>query len=179
MIREVLKYGDSRLIEPSLPVVAFGTPEFKALVSDLWETMEHERGVGIAAPQIGVKLRVVVFGFDANERYPDAESVPKTVLVNPIIRPLGLLQEEGAEGCLSVPEWRGPVERWSRIRYLGRDEHGQAVSGVAQGFHARVIQHECDHLDGILYPMRMSATSRLGGLANAAPTTCPNQLEGN
>ena len=166
MIREVLKYGDERLLLQSADVLEFDTPELRALVDDLWDTMEHENGVGIAAPQIGMTLRVIVFGFSANPRYPDEDGIARTVLINPVIRPLGLAREEGPEGCLSVPGWRGPVGRWSRIEYCGHDMHGREVAGVARGFHARVIQHECDHLDGILYPMRMTAHTRLGAASS-------------
>ena len=162
MIRDVLKYGDERLLRPSAEVEEFDTADLRALVSDLWEMMEYENGVGIAAPQIGVRVRVVVFGFEVNQRYPDAAAVPKTVLINPVIRAVGLAREDGQEGCLSVPGWRGLVGRWSRIEFTGRNERGEKVCGTAQGFHARVIQHECDHLDGILYPMRMENRSRIG-----------------
>jgi peptide deformylase len=167
MIREVLKYGDARLLEYSCPVVDFGGQELRTLVADLWDTMEQERGVGIAAPQVGVRLRVLVLGFQGNARYPDADPVPKMVLINPVISPLGVSRQAGWEGCLSVPGWRGPVERWSRIRYFGQDESGSEIAGIAEGFHARVIQHECDHLDGILYPMRMCASSQLGAVTSS------------
>ena len=154
-IREILRMGDERLLRVAQPVAAFDTPQLHALVSDLFDTMTAARGAGLAAPQIGVDLQVVIFGFDHNERYPDAPPVPRTVLVNPVITPLSDEQEEGWEGCLSVPRWR-------RIRYSGFDAHGAAIDREAEGFHARVVQHECDHLVGKLYPMRMRDFSRFG-----------------
>ena len=148
--------GDPRLLEIAKPVMAFDTPELHALVQDLADTMHAEEGAGLAAPQIGVGLRVVVFGFDCNPRYPDEESVPQTVLVNPVIEPLSDDRNEGWEGCLSVPGLRGAVSRYTHIRYSGFDQTGMAIEREAHGFHARVAQHECDHLDGILYPQRMT-----------------------
>jgi peptide deformylase len=161
-IREILRMGDERLLRVAQPVAAFDTPQLHALVSDLFDTMTAARGAGLAAPQIGVDLQVVIFGFDHNERYPDAPPVPRTVLVNPVITPLSDEQEEGWEGCLSVPGLRGVVPRWRRIRYSGFDAHGAAIDREAEGFHARVVQHECDHLVGKLYPMRMRDFSRFG-----------------
>ena len=154
--RVVLKMGDPRLLETAKPVTAFATPELDALVDDLMDTMQAEDGAGLAAPQIGAGLRVVVFGFESNSRYPDAESVPQTVLINPVIEPLSDECEAGWEGCLSVPGLRGVVSRYAHIRYRGFDERGRAIDREAHGFHARVVQHECDHLDGILYPQRMT-----------------------
>ena len=154
--RVVLKMGDPRLLETAKPVTAFATPELDALVDDLMDTMQAEDGAGLAAPQIGAGLRVVVFGFESNSRYPDAESVPQTVLINPVIEPLSDEREAGWEGCLSVPGLRGVVSRYAHIRYRGFDERGRAIDREAHGFHARVVQHECDHLDGILYPQRMT-----------------------
>jgi len=148
--------GDSRLLEIARPVTAFDTPELHALVQDLIDTMHAEDGAGLAAPQIGVGLRVVVFGFDCNARYPDEESVPQTVLVNPVVEPTSDDRNEGWEGCLSVPGLRGAVLRYTHIRYSGFDQTGAAIEREAHGFHARVVQHECDHLDGILYPQRMT-----------------------
>ena len=162
MIRPILRMGDPRLLRPSSPVEAFGTPELKSLLTDLFDTMQDANGAGLAAPQIGVGLRVVVFGFDSNPRYPDAPQVPPTVLVNPVIEPLGPELEEGWEGCLSVPGMRGMVPRFARIRYRGSDADGAPIERDVDGFHARVVQHECDHLDGILYPMRMRDLSRFG-----------------
>jgi peptide deformylase len=161
-IREILKMGDARLLRVAQPVLAFGTPELKALVVDLFDTMEAAHGAGLAAPQIGVDLQVVIFGFDRNERYPDAPAVPLTVLVNPAITPLSADEDEGWEGCLSVPGLRGMVPRWSRIRYTGFDPEGRAIDRQAEGFHARVVQHECDHLIGRLYPTRMRDLTKLG-----------------
>ena len=154
--RVVLKMGDPRLLETARPVTAFATLELDDLVDDLMDTMQAEDGAGLAAPQIGIGLRVVVFGFESNARYPDAEPVPQTVLINPVIEPLSDEREAGWEGCLSVPGLRGVVSRHAHIRYRGFDERGSAIDREAHGFHARVVQHECDHLDGILYPQRMT-----------------------
>ena len=162
MIRGVLRMGDPRLLEKALPVKAFDTPELKALLADLRDTMAHLDGAGLAAPQIGVPLRVVIFGFEANARYPDAAPVPNTVLINPQLTPLSGEEEDGWEGCLSVPGLRGMVPRWKRLRYAGFDEQGRRFEHEVEGFHARVVQHECDHLDGILYPMRIRDFSRFG-----------------
>jgi len=162
MIREVLKMGDPRLLEKSLPVEAFGTPRLLELVADMRDTMAHLNGAGLAAPQIGVPLRVVIFGVTHNPRYPDAEEVPDTVLINPVITPIGEEIEEAWEGCLSVQGMRGVVPRFKRLHYRGFDESGQAIDRSVEGFHARVVQHECDHLDGILYPMRIRDMSKFG-----------------
>ncbi len=162
MIREVLKMGDLRLLEKSQPVKAFGTPQLEELIADMRDTMAHLNGAGLAAPQIGVPLRVVIFGVTRNPRYPDAEEVPDTVLVNPVITPLGEEMEEDWEGCLSVPGLRGVVPRFKRLRYQGFDESGLPIDRSVEGFHARVVQHECDHLDGILYPMRIHDMSQFG-----------------
>ena len=162
MIREVLRMGDPRLLERSREVARFGTPELDALLQDMRDTMRAENGAGLAAPQIGVPVRVVIFGVERNPRYPDAEPVPYTEIVNPVIVPLGDEMEEGWEGCLSVPGLRGVVPRYSRIRYAGFDPWGKRIEREVTGFHARVVQHECDHLDGILYPMRVRDFSRFG-----------------
>jgi peptide deformylase len=162
MIREVLKMGDPCLLRRSLPVEHFGTLELRELLSDLRDTMAHLNGAGLAAPQIGVGLRVVIFGVSANPRYPQAEEVPDTVLINPVIEPLSDEMAEDWEGCLSVPGMRGWVPRHAHVRYAGLDEHGRRIERTVQGFHARVVQHECDHLDGILYPMRLRDLSRFG-----------------
>ncbi|MCC7184474.1 MAG: peptide deformylase [Rhodocyclaceae bacterium] len=162
MIREVLRMGDARLWRRANPVTTFGTDALAGLVTDLWDTMAARGGVGIAAPQIGVELRVVVFGFDASERYPDAPPVPRTVLINPLIRPTGVHEESDWEGCLSVPGLRGRVSRWTEIEYEGVDIDGAIVRRTASGFHARVVQHECDHLDGILYPLRITDLHHFG-----------------
>ena len=161
-IREILKMGDPRLLRVAQPVRAFNTPELHALVADLFETMRAVDGAGLAAPQIGVDLALVIFGFGKNQRYPDAPPVPETVLANPTITPLDTEEEEGWEGCLSVPGLRGVVPRWARIRYAGFDAQGRPIERDAEGFHARVVQHECDHLVGKLYPMRVRDFSRFG-----------------
>jgi peptide deformylase len=161
-VREILKMGDPRLLRIAQPVQAFGTPELHTLVADLFDTMHAARGAGLAAPQIGVDLAVVIFGFRSNERYPEAPPVPETVLINPRITPLGEAEEEGWEGCLSVPGLRGVVPRWARIHYSGFDPQGERIEREADGFHARVVQHECDHLVGKLYPMRVRDFSRFG-----------------
>ena len=161
-VREILKMGDSRLLRVAQPVRAFNTPELHALVDDLFETMHAVDGAGLAAPQIGVDLALVIFGFRQNARYPDAPPVPETVLINPVITPLSDDEEEGWEGCLSVPGLRGVVPRFTRIRYSGFDPQGLSVEREAEGFHARVVQHECDHLVGKLYPMRIRDFSRFG-----------------
>jgi len=161
--------GDRRLQEKSQPVQTFSSPELNALIEDLFDTMAHLDGAGLAAPQIGIGLRVVVFGFKSNLRYPDAEEVPETVLINPKLTPLSLTQEEGWEGCLSVPGMRGVVSRWRRLRYEGRNESGKLISRDVEGFHARVVQHECDHLDGVLYPMRIRDLRRFEFTDTALP----------
>jgi peptide deformylase len=161
MIREVLRMGDPRLWEPSAPVERFGTPELEALLVDLRDTMAAQNGAGLAAPQIGVPLQVVIFGVPT-PRYPDAEPVPYTELVNPVLTPLSQELEEGWEGCLSVPGLRGVVPRYAHLRYEGFDPQGNRIRRDATGFHARVVQHETDHLLGILYPMRMRDFSRFG-----------------
>ncbi len=154
-IKTVLKMGETRLLEKSSLVEQFDTPELDQLITDMWDTMAAEDGAGLAAPQIGVNLRVVIFGFENNPRYPDAESVPQTILINPTIVELSDQMEEGWEGCLSVPGMRGLVPRYTEIRYSGFDQKGNPIERVASDFHARVVQHECDHLDGILYPFRI------------------------
>ena len=163
-VHQILKMGDPRLLRVAQPVPAasFGTPELKRLIADMFETMAAANGAGLAAPQIGVDLQLVIFGFDQNERYPDAPPVPATVLINPQITPLPGDLVDGWEGCLSVPGLRGLVPRHTRIRYSGFDAHGQPIDREAEGFHARVVQHECDHLIGRLYPTRMTDLSKLG-----------------
>lgn len=164
MIREILKMGDPRLLRIAPPVgkAMLGSAELDILIADMFETMEATDGIGLAAPQIGVNLQLVVFGFDSSERYPDADAVPRTVLINPVITPLSKDMEEGWEGCLSVPGLRGVVSRYSLIRYDGVDAQGAAVERTAEGFHARVVQHECDHLIGRLYPSRITDFSQFG-----------------
>lgn len=161
-IQPILKMGDPRLLRVARKVEQFDTAELHQLLQDLQDTMLHAGGVGLAAPQIGVDLAVVLFGFDRSERYPDAPPVPRTVLINPHIKPLGDVQEDGWEGCLSVPGLRGVVPRWQRIRYSGFDPKGQPIEREAEGFHARVVQHECDHLFGTLYPMRVKDFTQFG-----------------
>ncbi len=162
MIREVLRMGDPRLLEHARAVEKFGTPELQSLLQDMRDTMTHLNGAGLAAPQIGVGLRVVIFGVKANPRYPNAEEVPDTVLINPELEPLSREMDEDWEGCLSVPGMRGWVPRYRRLRYSGFDEHGVPFERKVEGFHARVVQHECDHLNGILYPMRIRDFTRFG-----------------
>ena len=154
--------GDARLWQRSQPVRSFDTTELHALIADMEETMLHLDGVGLAAPQIGIGLRIVIFGFRESPRYPDADSVPYTVLINPVLAPLSDETEDGWEGCLSVPGMRGLVPRWRSLRYTGVDQFGKPVERSVEGFHARVVQHECDHLDGILYPMRIDDLRQFG-----------------
>ena len=155
-IKPVLKMGEASLLQVAERVEKFDTPELKALIQDMHDTMEAEDGAGLAAPQIGVGLQVVIFGVEKNARYPDAEDVPYTVLINPIVKPLTKETEEDWEGCLSVPGMRGMVPRFSKIDYQGYDQYGNSINRNVDGFHARVVQHECDHLQGILYPMRIT-----------------------
>ncbi|MFN8953574.1 MAG: peptide deformylase [Burkholderiales bacterium] len=162
-VHDILKMGDARLLRVAEPVQAFDTPELHVLIADMRDTMAAVNGAGLAAPQIGVNLQLVIFGSTAhNPRYPGRPLVPPTVLVNPVITPLGADEEEDWEGCLSVPGLRGAVPRWSRIRYTGFDEWGQTIDRTVEGFHARLVQHECDHLIGKLYPMRVRDFSRFG-----------------
>jgi peptide deformylase len=175
-VRTLLRMGDPRLLQHAAPVTAFDTPELNTLIADMFDTMAAHGGVGLAAPQIGVGLQVVIFGFEHSDRYPEAAPVPRTILLNPVLTALDEECEEGWEGCLSVPGLRGMVPRHKRIRYCGCDPRGQVIDRVAEGFHARVVQHECDHLQGMLYPMRVRDFSRFGytevlfpGLDNAAP----------
>ena len=175
MIRDVLRMDDPRLLQRSREVERFGTPELDALLADMRDTMAARSGAGLAAPQIAVPLRVVIFGVGRNPRYPDAEEVPYTELVNPVITPLEDTLEEGWEGCLSVPGLRGVVPRWKRVRYAGRDPRGNPIDREVDGFHARVVQHETDHLDGILYPMRMNDMSRFGFTDLLFPDVAPEE----
>ena len=162
MIREILRMGDPRLLERSREVERFGTKELQELLADMRDTMREADGAGLAAPQIGVPLRVVIFSVEANPRYPDAEPVPYTELVNPVLTPLSNEEEDGWEGCLSVPGFRGVVPRYTRLRYEGFDPVGRPIRRNVDGFHARVVQHETDHLDGILYPQRIRDMRRFG-----------------
>lgn len=174
-IREILRMGDPRLLRVAPPVTAFDTPELHALIADLFDTMAAAQGAGLAAPQIGVNLQLVIFGFSHNQRYPDAPPVPATVLINPVLEPLGEERVEGWEGCLSVPGLRGLVSRHARIRYSGFDARGNRIEREVDGFHARVVQHECDHLIGRLYPTRMSDLTQLGFTSVLFPDLDPAQ----
>ena len=173
-VREILKMGDPRLLRVAQQVEQFDAPELHALIADMFDTMAAAQGAGLAAPQIGVDLAVVIFGVTRSERYPDAPPVPQTVLINPRIIPLSTDEEEGWEGCLSVPGLRGVVPRLARIRYTGFDQFGQPIDREAEGFHARVVQHECDHLIGKLYPMRIRDFSRFGYTSVLFPGLDPN-----
>ena len=175
MIREVLRMGDPRLLLRSLPVDAFGTPELDLLLQDLRDTMAATGGAGLAAPQIGVLRQVVIFGVEHNERYPDAEPVPYTELVNPVLTPLSDTIDEDWEGCLSVPGLRGVVPRYAHLRYQGFDPLGRPIRREVAGFHARVVQHECDHLLGILYPMRMRDLAQFGFTDVIFPDSAPDE----
>ncbi len=161
-VREILRMGDPRLLRVAEKVEAFDTPELHALIADMFETMHAANGAGLAAPQIGVNLQLVIYGFAQNARYPDAPPVPETVLINPVLTPLSEEMEEGFEGCLSVPGLRGSVPRYTKLHYEGFDQYGNVLRRDAEGFHARVVQHEVDHLLGILYPMRIRDFSRFG-----------------
>ena len=161
-IQTVLRMGDPILLQPAAPVAQFDTPELHALIIDMQDTMQAMDGAGIAAPQIGVSLQVVIFGVGSNPRYPDAEQVPYTVLINPVLNFVGDEIEDGWEGCLSVPGLRGVVPRYTRMHYTGFDQFGNTIDRLVSGFHARVVQHECDHLAGILYPMRITDLTKFG-----------------
>ncbi|AIY42625.1 Peptide deformylase [Collimonas arenae] len=173
-VREILKMGDPRLLRQAEPVTAFGTPELENLIADMFDTMHAVNGAGLAAPQIGVNLQLVIFGFKNNVRYPEAPAVPETVLINPVLRPLSEELEDGWEGCLSVPGLRGVVPRWTQLHYEGVDQLGVPISRDVDGFHARVVQHECDHLNGILYPMRIKDFTRFGYTEVLFPELDPN-----
>ena len=173
-VREILKMGDPRLLREAEPVTEFGTPAMRELIADMFDTMHAANGAGLAAPQIGVNLQLVIYGFKQNLRYPDAPQVPETVLINPVLTPLSDQQEEGFEGCLSVPGLRGSVPRWTRLHYEGVDETGTPISRDVDGFHARVVQHEVDHLHGILYPMRITDFSKFGYTEVMFPDMDPN-----
>tara|TARA_B100001142_G_scaffold32440_1_gene28785 strand:+ start:317 stop:832 length:516 start_codon:yes stop_codon:yes gene_type:complete len=162
--REILKMGHPTLLEVAKPVEKFNTSELDSIIEDMIDTMKENDGAGLAAPQIGLGMQLVIFGFDSNERYPEADQVPFTVLINPIITPIGDEEEDGWEGCLSVPGLMGVVPRFKKIRYQGKDQHGNEIDREVDGFHARVVQHECDHLIGKLYPMRIRDFSQFGYL---------------
>jgi peptide deformylase len=161
-VRDILRMGDPRLLRQAEPVTEFDTPAMRELITDMFDTMYAANGAGLAAPQIGVNLQLVIFGFKQNPRYPDAAPVPETVLINPVLTALSQETEEDWEGCLSVPGLRGMVPRWTRLRYEGLDQQGAPIRREVDGFHARVVQHECDHLAGILYPMRVRDFTRFG-----------------
>ena len=161
-VHDILKMGDPRLLREAERVTEFDTPQLHALIADMFETMHAANGAGLAAPQIGVNLQLVIFGVSNNARYPEAPAVPETVLLNPVITPLSDDMEDGWEGCLSVPGLRGMVPRYKRLRYQGVDQFGNAIDREVDDFHARVVQHECDHLWGILYPMRITDFSQFG-----------------
>jgi len=161
-IKEILKMGDPRLLEVSKPIKDLNAIDLDQLIQDMIDTMEANDGAGLAAPQIGINIQLVIFGFKKNDRYPDAEEVPFTVLINPLITPIGDEMEDGWEGCLSVPGLRGVVPRYKNILYQGLDQHGKKIERKVDGFHSRVVQHECDHLFGILYPMRIKDFTRFG-----------------
>ena len=163
-IREILKMGHPTLLEVANPVEKFNTSELDSIIEDMIDTMKENDGAGLAAPQIGLGMQLVIFGFDSNERYPEVDQVPFTVLINPIITPIGDEEEDGWEGCLSVPGLMGVVPRFKKIRYQGKDQHGNEIDREVDGFHARVVQHECDHLIGKLYPMRIRDFSQFGYL---------------
>ena len=163
-IREILKMGHPTLLEVAKPVEKFNTSELDSIIEDMIDTMKENDGAGLAAPQIGLGMQLVIFGFDSNERYPEADQVPFTVLINPEITPIGDEEEDGWEGCLSVPGLMGVVPRFKKIRYQGKDQHGNEIDREVDGFHARVVQHECDHLIGKLYPMRIRDFSQFGYL---------------
>ena len=162
--REILKMGHPTLLEVAKPLEKFNTSELDSIIEDMIDTMKENDGAGLAAPQIGLSMQLVIFGFDSNERYPEADQVPFTVLINPVITPIGDEEEDGWEGCLSVPGLMGVVPRFKKIRYQGKDQHGNEIDREVDGFHARVVQHECDHLIGKLYPMRIRDFSQFGYL---------------
>ena len=174
MIHPILKMGDARLLRVAEKVTAFDTPELHDFIKDMFETMIAANGAGLAAPQIGVNLQLVIFGFKNNPRYPDAPVVPETVLINPVLTPLSEETDDAWEGCLSVPGMRGLVPRWSSLRYEGYDQFGTRISRDVDGFHARVVQHECDHLNGILYPMRIRDLTQFGFTEVLFPELDPN-----
>jgi peptide deformylase len=175
MLHPILKMGDPRLLRTAQKIEQFDTPELHQLIADMFETMRHANGAGLAAPQIGVDLQLVIFGFKSNPRYPDADQVPETVLINPVLTPLTSETDEAWEGCLSVPGMRGLVPRWSRLRYEGVDQFGARICRDVDGFHARVVQHETDHLHGILYPTRIRDLTQFGFTEVLFPELDPNE----
>ncbi|MES2264915.1 MAG: peptide deformylase [Pseudomonadota bacterium] len=173
-VREILKMGDPRLLRVAEPVTEFDTPALHELIADMFDTMHAANGAGLAAPQIGVNLQLVIYGFKQNARYPDAPQVPETVLINPVLKPLSDEQEEAFEGCLSVPGLRGSVPRYTQLHYEGVDQYGKRIVRDSDGFHARVVQHEVDHLHGILYPMRITDFKQFGFTSVMFPDLDPN-----
>ncbi len=163
-VRQVLRMGHPTLLKVAQPVTEFNTAALDRLIEDMFDTMAEQEGVGLAAPQIDESLRIVIFGFELSERYPDAEPIPTTVLINPVIEFIDAEQQAGWEGCLSVPGLRGVVPRYTHIRYCGVDQAGNAIDRMAKDFHARVVQHEVDHLDGILYPQKIEDMNQFGFL---------------
>lgn len=176
-VREILKMGDPRLLRVAEPVREFGTPAMETLIADMFDTMHAANGAGLAAPQIGVNLQLVIYGFKDNQRYPDAPPVPETVLINPVLTPTSSEMDEQFEGCLSVPGLRGVVPRYTQLHYEGVDRFGNAIVRDAEGFHARVVQHEVDHLLGILYPMRITDFSQFGYTSVMFPDLDPEDDE--
>ena len=176
-VREILKMGDPRLLRMAEPVREFGTPEMETLIADMFDTMHAANGAGLAAPQIGVNLQLVIYGFKENQRYPNAPAVSETVLINPVLTPLSDEMDEAFEGCLSVPGLRGVVPRYTQLHYEGVDQHGKPIVRDAEGFHARVVQHEVDHLLGILYPMRITDFSQFGYTSVMFPDLDPDDDE--
>lgn len=176
-VREILKMGDPRLLRVAEPVREFGTPEMETLIADMFDTMHAANGAGLAAPQIGVNLQLVIYGFKDNQRYPDAPPVPETVLINPVLTPLSDEMDEQFEGCLSVPGLRGVVPRYTHLHYEGVDQFGKPIARDAEGFHARVVQHEVDHLLGILYPMRITDFTQFGYTSVMFPDLDPDDDE--
>ena len=174
-IHPILKMGDARLLRVAEPVTQFDTTELHTLIEDMFATMKAANGAGLAAPQIGVNLQLVIFGFKKNSRYPDAPNVPETVLINPVITPLSDAMDDAWEGCLSVPGLRGLVPRYTSLKYEGFDQFGNVISREVDGFHARVVQHECDHLNGILYPMRIKDFTQFGYTEVLFPDLDPNE----
>jgi peptide deformylase len=175
MIYPILKMGEPRLLQVSETIKEFDTPALHQLISDMFATMQHANGAGLAAPQIGINLQLVIFGFKQNPRYPDAPNVPETVLINPVLTPLSDETDDAWEGCLSVPGMRGLVPRWSKLRYEGYDQFGNKISRDVDGFHARVVQHETDHLNGVLYPMRITDLSKFGFTEVLFPEMDPDE----
>ncbi|MFZ6800038.1 peptide deformylase [Undibacterium sp. Di24W] len=175
MIYPILKMGDPRLLKVSDVIQEFDTPALHQLIADMFDTMQHANGAGLAAPQIGINLQLVIFGFKKNPRYPDAPNVPETVLINPVLTPLSDETDDAWEGCLSVPGMRGLVPRWSRLRYEGVDQFGQKIIRDVDGFHARVVQHETDHLNGVLYPMRIKDLTQFGFTEVLFPELDPHE----